>query len=824
MNSPSSVPETRTGGQRALGIAILALLALIALSLLAGGAWLLALGGSAYYVVAGLLVAATALLLLLRRPAAAIATYAVFFAGTLVWAGWEAGLDWWPLAARLGVPFLLGLLLLMPGVNRTFAPQPPAVSVRRGAGLALSIGLLAFAAVALASWLHDPWTIEGSLPQPAGATVPGGDVPAGEWHAYGRTAFGQRYSPLTEITPDNVGRLEQAWTYRTGDLRGRPGDPEETTFEVTPLKVGNRLFLCTPHQSVVALDATTGQQVWRRDLELKPSLALQHLTCRGVSYHRSDAAATAEASSATPGASAPASAPTEPPTTACAERLFMPTADGRLVALDAGTGRNCPGFGQGRGEIDLWAHMPNVKPGAYYATSPAVVTRRLVILGGTVLDNASVQEQSGVIRAFDVDTGALVWNWDSARPDQTAPLTGPQTYTPNSPNSWSVSSVDEALGLVYVPMGNQPPDQWGGRRSAAVERYSSSVVALEIDTGRVRWVFQTVHHDLWDYDVPSQPVLVDLTLRGQTVPALVQATKQGELFVLDRRTGTPVHPVTEVAAPQGAAEGDRTAATQPVSAISLAPPVLRERDMWGGTLLDQLVCRIAFRRLRYEGRFTPPSVGGTLVHPGNFGVFNWGSIAVDPARGIAFTTPAILGFTSQLVPRPDDTTLLVQKGGPPKGSLPALNENFGAPFAARMQPFVSPLGIPCQEPPWGTVAGVDLATGQIAWRRRNGTVRDLSPLPLPFGMGVPNLGGPIVTAGGVAFLSGTLDYYVRGYDVTTGRELWKHRLPAGGQATPMSYQGNDGRQYLLVAAGGHGSTGTLAGDHVIAFALPRRAP
>lgn len=756
MNSPSSVPETRTGGQRALGIAILALLALVAVSLLAGGAWLLALGGSAYYVVAGLLVAATALLLLRRRPTVAIATYAVFFAGTLVWAVWEAGLDWWPLAARLGVPFLLGLLLLMPGVNRTFAPQPPAVSVRRGAGLALSIGLLAFAAVALASWLHDPWTIEGSLPQPAGATVPGDDVPAGEWHAYGRTAFGQRYSPLTEITPDNVGRLEQAWTYRTGDLRGRPGDPEETTFEVTPLKVGNRLFLCTPHQSVVALDATTGQQVWRRDLELKPSLALQHLTCRGVSYHRSDAAATAEASSAAPGASAPASAPTDAPTTACAERLFMPTADGRLVALDAGTGRNCPGFGQGRGEIDLWAHMPNVKPGAYYATSPAVVTRRLVILGGTVLDNASVHEQSGVIRAFDVDTGALVWNWDSARPDQTAPLTGPQTYTPNSPNSWSVSSVDEALGLVYVPMGIQPPDQWGGRRSAAVERYSSSVVALEIDTGRVRWVFQTVHHDLWDYDVPSQPVLVDLTLRGQTVPALVQATKQGELFVLDRRTGTPVHPVTEVAAPQGAAEGDRTAATQPVSAISLAPPVLRERDMWGGTLLDQLFCRIAFRRLRYEGRFTPPSVGGTLVHPGNFGVFNWGSIAVDPARGIAFTTPAILGFTSQLVPRPDDTTLLVQKGGPPKGSLPALNENFGAPFAARMQPFVSPLGIPCQEPPWGTVAGVDLATGQIAWRRRNGTVRDLSPLPLPFGMGVPTLGGPIVTAGGVAFL-GTLD-------------------------------------------------------------------
>jgi quinoprotein glucose dehydrogenase len=250
--------------------------------------------------------------------------------------------------------------------------------------------------------------------------------------------------------------------------------------------------------------------------------------------------------------------------------------------------------------------------------------------------------------------------------------------------------------------------------------------------------------------------------------------------------------------------------------------VLRERDMWGGTLLDQLMCRIAFRKLRYEGRFTPPSLEGTLVHPGNFGVFNWGSIAVDPARGVAFTTPAILAFTSQLVPRPDDTTLLVQPSGPPKGSLPALNENFGAPFAARMQPFVSPLGLPCQEPPWGTVAGVDLNSGQIVWRRRNGTVRDLSPVPLPFAMGVPSLGGPIITAGGVAFLSGTLDYYLRAYELTTGRELWKHRLPAGGQATPMSYQGADGRQYVLVAAGGHGSTGTLAGDFVIAYALPAR--
>jgi quinoprotein glucose dehydrogenase len=467
--------------------------------------------------------------------------------------------------------------------------------------------------------------------------------------------------------------------------------------------------------------------------------------------------------------------------------------------------------------------MPNKMAGAYYSTSPVVVTDRLLIVGGTVLDNYSTKEASGVIRAFDIDTGALVWNWDSGNPEATAPLAAGQTYTPNSPNSWSISSVDRKLGLVYVPLGNQPPDQWGGARSAAVEKFSSSVVALEVDTGRVRWVFQTVHHDLWDYDVPSQPSLVDLSIGGQTVPALVQPTKQGEIFVLDRRTGQPVLPVRELPSPQGAAAGDRTAPTQPVSALSFEPPPLKGRDMWGATVFDQMLCRATFHALRYEGRFTPPSTQGTLVYPGNFGVFNWGGVAVDPQRQIAFTTPGRLAFVSKLVPRADDKTLYVQDG-PPQGSLPALNENFGAPFAAKMGPFVSVLGLPCQAPPWGYVAAADLTTGQIVWQHKNGTVRDSSPLPLPFRMGVPTLGGPIVTAGGVAFLSGTLDQYVRAYDIHNGQQLWESRLPAGGQATPMTYTGADGRQYLLVMAGGHGSLGTKTGDHVIAYALPNALP
>lgn len=785
------------------------LLTIVGVGVAVAGAWLLGLGGSGYYLAAGILMLACGVLLF-KRYASALGAYALLLGATLAWALWESGLDWWPLAARLDLLYVGGLLLMTPWIRRrlgwpaTELRAPVPAPWRHGGGLMLSLVLGAATIAAGAALLRDQHDLAGALPgAPALAAAQDGAagvVPPGEWQAYGRTAYGQRYSPLRQITPANIGALQQAWQYRTGDLRGKPGDPVETTYEVTPLKIGNRLFLCTPHQSVIALDATSGAQIWRHDTQLPRQLALQHLTCRGLSY--------------------------QPPAAQlgggdCAAKLFMPTADGRLLALNPDTGAACTGFGAG-GQVDLWANMPNRRPGAYYSTSPVVVTKKLVIIGGTVLDNASTHEASGVIRAFDIDTGALLWNWDSGNPEATAPLGASQQYTANSPNSWSISSVDEALGMVYIPMGNQPPDQWGGKRSPAVEKYSSSVVALDLATGKVRWVFQTVHHDLWDYDVPSQPTLVDLTIGGAPVPALVQPTKQGELFVLDRRTGVPIVPVTEVAAPQGASAGDHSARTQPKSALSFEPPPLAGRDMWGATMLDQLACRIAFQRLRYEGRFTPPSTGGSLIYPGNFGVFNWGGVAVDPQRQVAFTTPAYLAFVSTLIARADDKALLVQDGGAPKGGLPALNENFGAPFAVRMHPFTSPLGIPCQAPPWGYVAGADLASGKIVWKHKNGTVRDLSPVPLPFKMGVPALGGPVLTAGGVAFLSGTLDNFVRGYDVTSGRQLWASRLPAGGQATPMSYSGADGRQYVLVVAGGHGSTGTTAGDYVIAYALPKK--
>ncbi|WP_288252141.1 membrane-bound PQQ-dependent dehydrogenase, glucose/quinate/shikimate family [uncultured Hydrogenophaga sp.] len=839
---PSPPPPPLT--QHGLTLLLVVLLAVAALVLFAGGGWLLMLGGTPYYVLSGAALGFVALLLVQAQPTA-LWVYAGFVLATLLWSLWEVGLAWWGLAARGDVFFVLGLLMLLPAVARRLSHDPQVRGTAssmgwRGGRGALAGVLVLYLGVAVASWVVDPFATQGSLPGPRGSLAQGNGVPAGEWHAYGRTGHGQRYAPLAQITPENVGQLEEAWHFRTGDLRGQPGDPQETTFEVTPLKVGDHLFLCTPHQQVIALDATTGEELWRFDPKIRSGLALQHLTCRGLSYWSGQGASAAESvAPATPGEAPvavggkppaapalsgpelPIAAQDSPATDNCPAMLYMPTADGRVIALDPRSGEVCRSFGEGTGQINLWRGMPNVKLGGYYSTSPVVATQRVLVVGGTVLDNVSVNEPSGVVRGYDVRTGALLWAWDPARPDDQTPLQPGQTYSASSPNVWSIMSVDEALGLVYLPLGNPPPDQWGGKRSPQVERVGSSVVALDLATGRLRWVFQTVHHDLWDYDVPSQPTLVDLNIQGASVPALVQPTKQGELFVLDRRTGKPVHPVREVPVPQGAAEGDRTAPTQPVSSISFEPEPLHGAAMWGATPFDQLGCRIALKRLRYEGRYTPPSTEGSLVYPGNFGVFNWGGIAVDPVRQVAFTTPAYLAFTSQLVPRPDDTALMVQGDNQPKDDLPALNENFGAPFAVKMGAFTSPLGLPCQAPPWGYVAGVDLVSGEVVWQHRNGTVRDLAPVPLPFKMGVPSLGGPLITQGGVAFLSGTLDDYLRAYDLSTGETLWQSRLPAGGQATPMSYQGRDGRQYVVVAAGGHGSLGTKAGDSVIAYALPK---
>ncbi|MBB5044563.1 glucose/quinate/shikimate family membrane-bound PQQ-dependent dehydrogenase [Shinella fusca] len=770
-----------------------ALIAIIGLVLTGGGGWLLSLGGSPYYLVTGIAFLATAVLLF-RRSAAALWLYALIVLGSLAWAIWEVGFDWWQLGPRGGVIVLLGLWLMLPAIRRPLGFASPTGTAYPASALPLAVAVVVAIAVAGYSMTQDPHDLAGTLPTKIANASPalGGNVPAGEWHQYGRTPFGQRYSPLDQINTDNVSTLKVAWQYQTGDVK-KPDDVGETTYQVTPLKIGDTLYMCTPHNIAIALDAASGKEKWRYDSNPGMNPDRQHQTCRGVTYY-ADAAASAG--------------------TTCAARVYLPTSDARLIALDAETGDVCTNFAE-NGVLHLEKGMPYNPAGYYYSTSPPVITDGKIIIGGAVNDNYSTKEQSGVIRAFDVNSGALIWNWDSGNPDVTTPLPEGEVYTVNSPNSWSVFSYDDALGLVYVPLGNQVPDQLGMGRSENVEKYSSSIVALDIRTGAVRWVRQTVHHDLWDMDVPAQPALIDITKDGSTIPALVGPTKQGDIYVLDRRTGEPIVPVKEVPAPTGAIPEDFTSPTQPLSDLTFTPPPLTEKNMWGITMFDQLACRIDFRSMKYEGRYTPPSLQGTIVYPGNFGTFNWGSVAVDPERQVMFGMPTYLAFTSRLVPRDQ----IPPKGQDEKGSEQGLNRNDGAPYGVYMGPFLGPLGIPCQAPPWGYVAGADLATGKIAWKHKNGTVRDMTPLPLPFKVGVPGIGGPIVTKGGVAFLGAAVDDYIRAYDVTSGRQLWEGRLPAGGQATPMTYTVGD-KQYVLIVAGGHGSVGTKPGDYVIAYTLP----
>ena len=771
------------------------LLALIGLALAGGGVWLIALGGSWYYALAGLAFLVAAFLSFKRKPVI-LPFYAVFLLVSLVWAVWEIGFDWWQLAPRGGITVLIGLWLITPMFRKTLTSGRPAPEVKPTRSFVLEGSVVIAIIVAVFSMLNDPHDIEGQLPTETVVSDPsyGGTVPNDEWHHYGRTPYGQRYSPLDQVTVDNVDTLEQAWIYQTGDMK-RVDDVPETTYQVTPLKIGETLYLCTPHSWAIAIDAKTGQEKWKFDPQVPDNTDRQHQTCRGVTYYKD------------PGVSQNGK---------CSARVFLPTSDARLIALDADTGEICPSFGD-EGTVHLEQGMPYTPAGYYYSTSPPVAAAGKIIIGGAVNDNYSTKSQSGVIRAYDIDTGELIWNWDSGNPEQTEPIPEGQTYTANSPNSWSVSSADEKLGMIYVPLGNKVPDQLGMNRSENVETYSSSIVALSLETGQVQWVRQTVHHDLWDMDVPAQPALLDITdANGQTVPALVGPTKQGDIYVLNRETGEPIIPVKEVPAPGGAIPEDFTSPTQPVSDLTFMPDPLTEKDMWGMTLFDQLACRIAFHQLKYEGRYTPPSLQGSLIYPGNFGTFNWGSVAVDPERQVMFGMPTYLAFTSQLIPRDE-----VPPQGSKKASEMGINMNTGAPYAVSMGPFLSPLGVPCQAPPWGYVAGADLRTGEIAYMHKNGTVEDMTPLPLPIKLGVPGIGGPIITKGGVAFLGAAVDNYFRAYDLSTGDQLWEARLPAGGQSTPMTYETDDGTQYVLIVAGGHGSIGTTPGDYVIAYKLAK---
>lgn len=786
----------------------LLLLAILGLPLTFGGSYLLALGGSPFYLLSGVVVLITAFGVL-KRKRWATPVYAIWLLVLLAWSLWESGLHWWPLATRLGLPAIIGFIMAIPASRRSAAGAAPFAAGMPVLAASILSAVIAF--IGIPFHLHETaGKLSMEVVNPDAKT---GDTPAaeGDWTAYAGSHHGQRFSKLKQITPDNVNQLDVAWQIRTGDMKG-PGDVGETTYQATPLKIGDSLYLCTPHSLAIALDADTGAEKWRFDPQAGMESNRQHQTCRGVAFY-ADAPATLAAATAVAPTAAAASA------AQCKHRIFLPSSNAKLYALDAETGKLCEDFGD-KGAIDLTHNMPNKQPGYLNPTSPPVIAGDTLIIGASVNDNYAVESPSGVIRAYDVHSGKLLWNWDSGNPDATEPFdpANPnQVYKASSPNSWTVFSADTELGMVYVPMGNRVPDQLGQYRNADEEKYTAAIVALDLKTGKLRWYQQTVHHDLWDMDLGSQPVLLDLDLPKGRTPALVLPTKQGDVYVLDRRDGTPIHAVTERPAPQGTdVPGEHTVPTQPVSALSFEPPKLTESDMWGASLIDQMMCRIQFKKLRYEGRYTAPSLQGTLVYPGNFGTFNWGSVAVDPQRQVMFGMPTYLAFVSTLIPRDQlkgDTVMNLGEQG--------INANEGAGYAVKMHPFLSPMGVPCQTPPWGTVAAADLRTGKIAYQYRNGTIRDLSPIPLPIKVGVPGIGGPLMTASGVAFLGAAVDNNFRAYDVATGDVLWNARLPAGGQATPMTYLNSQGEQIVVLVAGGHGSIGTKAGDYVIAYKLKK---
>lgn len=763
--------------------------------LLIGGVWLLSVGGSAYYLICGIAMAIFSILLWKRRSSA-FYLYSLILILSALWAWREAGTDFWNLVPRLDIWILFGIWLILPFSYRRFntAGKKPL--------LAMVIGLVINALLLLGASLHDPQEINGVLnvsDKPPAESA----ASAADWPAYGRTQEGVRYSPLTQINDKNVQQLQVAWQFHTGDHK-TANDPGEITNEVTPLKVGNMLYLCTPHQILIALDAASGREKWRFDPHLKSDPTFQHITCRGVSYHEIKAV------------QGESSAPV-----ACSRRIFLPVDDGRLFAIDALTGQRCSSFAN-NGELNLQHLQPNAYPGGYEPTSPPIITDKVVIIAGSVTDNLSTREPSGVIRGFDIDSGKLLWVFDPGAKDPNAVPADGQTFVANSPNSWAPAAYDAQRDIIYLPMGVSTPDIWGGARNALQERYASGLLALHASTGKLAWFYQTVHHDLWDMDLPSQPTLADITdEQGKTVPVVYVPAKTGNIFVLNRDTGKPVVPAPETPVPQGPAKGDHLSPTQPFSELTFRPKnKLQGRDMWGATMFDQLMCRVMFHKLRYEGPFTPPSEQGTLVFPGDFGMFEWGGISVNTDQQFAIANPMAMPFISKLIPRgPGNPIEPGADGAAGSGSESGVQHMYGVPYGVELNPFLSPLGLPCLQPSWGFVSAINLRNHQIIWKKRIGTVRDSAPVPLPFKMGVPMLGGPVTTAGNIFFVAGTLDNYLRAYSVRDGKLLWQARLPAGGQATPMTYE-VDGKQYVVIMAGGHGSFGTSLGDSLIAYKLP----
>ena len=634
--------------------------------------------------------------------------------------------------------------------------------------------LLAFACVAFASGASR-------------AQVPGDT----EWPNYGNDPGGMRYSSLSQINRENVSKLKVAWIFHTGDVSDGSHDRRRSGFEATPILVDGTLYFTTGFNRVIALDPQSGKQRWAYDPKIDLTLDYgDGLVNRGV-------ATWLDASPA----------PGQP----CRRRIYEATLDARLVSVDASTGKPCLDFGD-YGQVSL-RYVPGYRAGWYHMTSPPAVIDDLVVVGSAIDDNQRVAMPAGVVRAFDARTGALHWSWDPI-PNASAPTPERQT---GAANAWSVMAVDQKRDLIFIPTGSASPDYYGGLRPGD-NRWANSVVALHAKTGAIAWGFQLVHHDLWDYDTASPPLLTTLRRGGEDVPVVIQGNKTGLLYLLNRDTGKPVFPVEERPVPKSDIPGEIASPTQP---FPVAPPPLAlqkvsAEDAWGPTPQDRQTCRSWIRGLRNEGIFTPPSLQGTLAVPGNLGGMTWSGYAFDPQHSLLVVNTNNLIAKAKLIPRADfwRNELRTEDGDYAPQS--------GAPYGLFRRFLQSPSDLPCIAPPWGVLTAVDMTEGKIRWQIPLGSMQDFGGKQSPVPPGSITLGGPIVTAGGLVFIAGTFDPFIRAFDIETGKELWRAELPASGHATPMTYLlGANGKQYVVIAAGGHPKiTEESLGDALVAFSLP----
>ena len=788
-----------------------AVLVLCGLFFAIGGVKLAMLGGSSYFLIAGIAIVLSGLLIVLRRPAGAL-LFGLVTLLTAIWAVWEVGFEFWPLNSRL-LAFGVGatVVALSYPLLRRAGGRAPATAPSLLVALVLA---LASAAGFAGMFVPHP-TVTFSGTRDALAKVD----PTGEqknWEAYGNTAGGSRFVALDQITRDNIDKLEVAWTYHTGDTPISPGG-NGAEDQQTPLQVGDRVFLCTPHNNVIAIDADTGKEIWKNEINAKSSVWMR---CRGLAYFD----ATRPLVQPTATGSTPLTAVSVAEGVLCQRRILMNTITAELIALDADTGAFCPDFGN-NGRVDLKVGLGEAADPSYVLTSAPTLAGTTVVVGGRIADNVQVDMPGGVMRGFDVVTGELRWAFDPGNLEITKLPPEGQTYTRSTPNVWASMSYDPASNTVFMPVGSPSVDLYGATRTALDHKYGASMLALDATTGREKWVYQTVHNDLWDFDVPMQPSFIDFPKAdGSSVPALVFGTKAGQIYVLDRATGQPLTKVEDVAVKPGAIPNEPYSATQKLSVgmPQIGAQTLTESDMWGATPFDQLLCRISFKGMRYDGVYTVPGTDLALNFPGSLGGMNWGGISTDPVTNTIFVNDMRLGLWIQMVEAaPSDA---VGSGGEAVNTGMGVVPMKGTPYAVNKNRFLSVLGIPCQKPPFGSMTAIDMKTQKIKWQVPVGTVEDTGPLGikmgLPIPVGMPTLGGTLATQGGLIFIAGTQDYYLRAFDSATGKEVWKTRLPVGSQGGPMSYKSpKTGKQYIVISAGGARQSPDR-GDYVIAYALP----